>query len=429
MKKLLLILFTISLFHTSLLAQWVQQTVPISKPITGIKFIDANTGWACTDNTGSPNRAYIIYTSNSGTNWIIQDSVNNATYGAISVINNNTVYCGGYDFSSNSANLKKTTNGGLNWVLIPTPTNMAIADMVFLNEDSGWSCSSNVGADVRTTTNGGLNWIVRTSGILQQTQKIFFLNYNTGYCGANTQLYKTTNAGLNWSLDHVFSTQIQSLYYLSSNTAWIGLTGDTSSKVAYTSNGGVNWVIQGLQPYIGNVTDIFTIDNQTVYACQPTALGKIYKTTNGGLQWGYQNVPSDPIKISFIDTSLGWSGRIGISKTTNGGGIITYVGIISINSNIPNAYKLYQNYPNPFNGQTNIKFSLTKRSFIKFRIYDVTGKEKTLWQTDKELEAGTHELHFDANDLSSGVYFYSITVSDGTSNIRFKETRKMILLK
>lgn len=427
MKKLLIILFAISLFHTSLYAQWVQQTVPVSKPITGIKFIDANTGWACTENTGSPNRAYIIYTSNSGTNWIIQDSVNNATYGAISVINNNIVYCGGYDFSSNSANLKKTTNGGLNWILIPTPTNMAIADMVFLTQDSGWSCSSNVGADVRTTTNGGLNWIVRTSGILQQTQKIFFLNYNTGFCGANTQLYKTTNAGLNWSLLSVFSNSIHSIHFRNELTGWLGLSADVSAKVAFTNNGGLNWTIQSLQPFIAIIRSVYFFNDSLGWA--GIGANIIYKTVNGGGLWGYQINNSQSISTSFIDSSIGWSGWNGISKTTNGGGVITYVGIININTNIPNEYRLYQNYPNPFNSQTNIRFSLTKNSIVQIKIYDIAGKEKTIWQSDRILEAGTHELQFDANDLSSGVYFYSIVVTDGTGSTRFKETKKMVLVK
>ncbi|HRF66646.1 MAG TPA: T9SS type A sorting domain-containing protein [Ignavibacteria bacterium] len=398
--------------------------MPVSKPITGIKFIDANTGWACTDNTGSPNRAYIIYTSNSGTNWIIQDSVNNATYGAISVINNNTVYCGGYDFSSNSANLKKTTNGGLNWVLIPTPTNMAIADMVFLNEDSGWSCSSNVGADVRTTTNGGLNWIVRTSGILQQTQKIFFLNYNTGYCGANSQLYKTTNAGLNWNQASVFVEQINSIFFKNINTGWLGCT---NRKIKFTANGGLNWIEQPNPLIFGTINSLIMINDSIGYAGGRSLY--IYKTTNLGNSWGYQIDSSGSFRISFIDTIKGWSGDFGISHTTNGGGAITYVGIININTNIPNEYKLFQNYPNPFNSQTNIRFSLPKSSSVRIKIYEIAGKEKSIWQSDKELEAGTHELQFDANDLSSGVYFYSITVSDGTSNTRFKETKKMVLVK
>ena len=77
--------------------------------------------------------------------------------------------------SSASAKFSKSTDGGINWIDIQTPVNMSIRDMVFLNKDSGWTCSNvGIGPDIRTTTNGGLNWIVRTNGIAAQTQKIFF---------------------------------------------------------------------------------------------------------------------------------------------------------------------------------------------------------------------------------------------------------------
>ncbi len=239
MKKLLCILiFTISLFHTSLFSQWIQQTVPVSKPITGIKFIDVNTGWALSSSTSSLDTCYILYTSNGGTNWSVQYTSINSMYLALSVVDANTVYAGGGTTLS-TANLTKTTNGGLNWIIIPTPTNMGIDDIQFLNKDSGWTCAGAIGADVRTTTNGGLNWIVRTSGILQQTQRIFFLNYNTGFCGANSYLYKTTNAGLNWNLFYNPSDPVNSVFFLNDQTGWIGIT---NNRIKYTSNSGINWM-------------------------------------------------------------------------------------------------------------------------------------------------------------------------------------------
>ena len=421
MKKLLFILiFTISLFHTSLFSQWVQQSVPVTKPITGIKFIDVNIGWACTEYTGSPNTGYILYTSNGGTNWIIQDSTVNATFGALSLINANVLYCGGYDFSTNSANLKKTTNGGLNWVLIPTPTNMAIADMVFLNQDSGWSCSSNVGADVRTTTNGGLNWIVRTSGILQQTQKLFFLNYNTGFCGANSQLYKTTNAGLNWVLFYSPGATVYSIFFLYEQTGWVGIS---NNRIRFTSNSGSNWTEQTISPPSGSIRQLHFFNNNTGWA--GVNLDYIFKTTNGGVNWGYQSVTTGSKFFCFADTANGWcAGLTGgsISKTTNGGGPITYVGINSISVEIPVSFELYQNYPNPFNPVTNFKIDISENAFVKITIYDILGRIiKT--ELDDYLRAGTYSVNFNASNLPSGTYFYRLTSNN------FNETKKMVLIK
>ena len=62
MKKLFLLITLFTLYTHNSYSQWVQQTVPVSKPITGIKFIDANTGWACTNNSGGGRMNLMYYT-------------------------------------------------------------------------------------------------------------------------------------------------------------------------------------------------------------------------------------------------------------------------------------------------------------------------------------------------------------------------------
>jgi len=424
MKKLLLLItiFTLNTHQSN--SQWIQQTVPVSKPITGIKFIDSLKGWACT-NRGTPaDTGYILYTSNGGTNWLVQLAAYNINFTDINILNSLTGYVSGADNNIGLYKLFSTSNGGINWTSVTMVPNMNIADMQFLNKDSAWECGNSVGPDVRTTTDGGNTWIVRTSGLTQATQKVFFLNYNTGYCAAMTRLYKTTDAGVSWLLLNVFPTLIQSINFLNYDTAWIGLSGDTSSKVGYTTNGGINWAIQSLLPYILNITDILAVNNQIVYACIPTGLGKIYKTTNAGLNWGYQNVPSGSNKISFVDSLKGWSGNIGISYTINGGGPIIYVGINNISSEMPNSFKLYQNYPNPFNPVTNIKYQISNnRSVVKLIVYDITGRE-IIKLVDQEQTAGTYKVDFTGSGLSSGIYFYTL-VADG----KIINTKKMILMK
>ena len=73
---------------------------------------------------------------------------------------------------------------------------------------------------------------------------------------------------------------------------------------------------------------------------------------------------------------------------------------------------------------TSIRFSLVKQSYVQIKIYDVTGKEMTIWKSDNELSAGTHEIQFNANNLASGVYFYQLTVTDNKSTKVFKGNEK-----
>lgn len=91
-------------------------------------------------------------------------------------------------------------------------------------------------------------------------------------------------------------------------------------------------------------------------------------------------------------------------------------------SSQPLKFSLEQNYPNPFNPGTSIKFNLEKPGNAKIVIYDMLGREiKTL--INKQMTAGEHEVYFNAENYSSGVYYYSLFSGN------FVQTKKMILLK
>ena len=64
---------------------------------------------------------------------------------------------------------------------------------------------------------------------------------------------------------------------------------------------------------------------------------------------------------------------------------------------------LISNYPNPFSASTTIKFE-TQGEHTSVEIMDTSGK-RLLILTDKEYEAGTYQLNFDASALSPGVYY------------------------
>jgi hypothetical protein len=241
---------------------------------------------------------------------------------------------------------------------------------------------------------------------------------------ADFRLYKTTDAGLSWSLKGDFIEGIRAIYFLNENTGWLGATNDVLYK---STNGGINWLTTSFPPLFGTVTDLYFFNSNRGYGGNRSL--RILITTNDGVQWGYQRDSSASYRITFIDTSAGWSGDFGISHTTNGGGPITYVGIININQQTPKCYVLYQNYPNPFNSQTNIRFSINKPSYVKLKLYDILGREKDIWSSTGLLSPGTHELSFNAENYSSGVYFYQITILNEHLSVVYRETKKMILVK
>ena len=91
-------------------------------------------------------------------------------------------------------------------------------------------------------------------------------------------------------------------------------------------------------------------------------------------------------------------------------------------STIAKEFSLGQNYPNPFNPNTKINFSIPKSEYTFLRVYDILGREvKTL--VAEPLNAGEYQVDFDAKDLSSGMYYYSLRSGD------FISVKKMVLVK
>jgi hypothetical protein len=96
---------------------------------------------------------------------------------------------------------------------------------------------------------------------------------------------------------------------------------------------------------------------------------------------------------------------------------------------IATSFKLEQNYPNPFNPTTKIKFTIPGKTeyysvpqIITLKVYDVLGNEVTTL-VNEELTAGEYEVEFNAQSLTSGIYFYQLKSGS------FVQTKKMVLLK
>ncbi len=92
-------------------------------------------------------------------------------------------------------------------------------------------------------------------------------------------------------------------------------------------------------------------------------------------------------------------------------------------SGLPVKFSLSQNYPNPFNASTKINFAVAKESDVKIVLFDVLGREvKTL--INNKMIPGEYGIYLNANDLASGIYFYTMFL-DGS----YFATKKMIMIK
>ncbi|MCX5752967.1 MAG: T9SS type A sorting domain-containing protein, partial [Candidatus Krumholzibacteria bacterium] len=71
---------------------------------------------------------------------------------------------------------------------------------------------------------------------------------------------------------------------------------------------------------------------------------------------------------------------------------------------------------------TTISFNLTEPSYVRLEVFSATGA-RVATLVDHQMESGEHSVPFNAQGLSSGVYFYRLSAG------RQIETKKMVLLR
>ena len=103
-------------------------------------------------------------------------------------------------------------------------------------------------------------------------------------------------------------------------------------------------------------------------------------------------------------------------------GSFEYSDIVDVHISAPTEFSLQQNYPNPFNPLTTIEYSIPETGNVKLMVYNSLGEEVALLKNDFEV-AGSYKINFNVGGLSSGIYFYKLTINNYTS------VKKMILLK
>jgi len=92
-------------------------------------------------------------------------------------------------------------------------------------------------------------------------------------------------------------------------------------------------------------------------------------------------------------------------------------------STVDRSFALYPNYPNPFNASTTIPFTLDQKLPVKIVIYNQLGQNiVTLF--DGMMDSGIHQVNWDADGVSSGVYLIRLDTQAG-----YSESRKVMLVK
>ena len=227
--------------------------------------------------------------------------------------------------------------------------------------------------------------------------------------------------------DTIFTTSSGQLVY-AINTNPLFLLSDPFDNLPFGSTG--NCLPSGEEgsPGTANINfegTSFKIDTTKVM----NVIGLFHTDPKGGEETGGWD--SSFANYNYTEKTIdlsggGYPGFVGLVDSLQ----LIYEGLIKLTdvdqneniSAIPFQSDLSQNYPNPFNPTTKIKYQIPTGGIVSLKVYDVLGREVAAL-VNEEKPTGSYVVEFDASNLASGVYFYSLQTGN------FIQTKKMILLR
>ena len=231
----------------------------------------------------------------------------------------------------------RSQNCNYSWVSQNSGTLNVFYTVKAVNDQVCWTGGAS--AIVLRTINGGINWLNANPnpGVINgQVNNIDAIDGNIAWVtttnGGGTFIYRTSNGGMNWQ--QVYSSSQTRIFGLKMTDAVNGFAfGDPISNIwqlLITSNGGLNW---SLSPNAPSAQAIETCLPNSFYVSLPniwwgTSITTIYRSSNSGINWSSHAANVSGIYIQSIhynSPSLGLSGSITMSKSTNGG--LNYAGL------------------------------------------------------------------------------------------------------
>jgi len=290
-------------------------------------------------------------------------------------------------------------------------------------------------APLRVSTDWGGTWTLLSGGepsgnfrspcdVIIQYENPNTIIVGDGVTGSGSgKVWKSVNGGLNWTL---INTVSGSEIPMMANTSL-----DLNLMYHSTWSSGSFWKSQSMGSSFTNLNQSGSLWATDIAKDDPTAVAYDVYGTNTFLSLDagasfvqYPATSSPAAGVVFLDkANLLYQHGSGVDKLVITYNVTPVTSNGNISSEIPATFGLSQNYPNPFNPSTQIKYDIAKASYVAIKVFDVLGNEvATVFNGN--LTAGKYSADFNASDLSTGIYFYSLSV-DGQKI----DTKKMILVK
>ena len=411
------------------------------------KSMNTENGWVqIFDGTGdfyardikiSPSNPSVIYAAGSGVyrstdSGVSWDSIGENSFLLIGVDPLNSEVVLGISSTPVLNNIYRTTNGGKKWdyLLYHNPT--YISFFVFDRSEPEAVYSALTQGKLNRSFNYGATWdVVNFQDSTPGGNSIYSLaipnnDSNLLYLSSVYGVYKSTDKGETWDSLNISTDENYNELFLDPGNSQTLYSVIKNKGVFKSIDGGTEWIEKndGLNTLnVSSYVDL-KINPKNTEEIFLTTDSSLYRTTNGGDSWSFIE-PSPPMQKIYtiaLDTSSGKRILIG----GNLPGIYALDLITSIekdhNQQLPRYIEFSQNYPNPFNPSTMISYTIPNDGRVILKVYDVLGREvRTL--VDEVKSAGTYNVNFNGNNLSSGIYFYYLQTNEKVI------TKKMLLVK
>ena len=327
------------------------------------------------------------------------------------------------------AGIWKSSDLGNNWQRA-FEINMYQADGFSLTVDKdnniyagiGDNYFNNSGGTIKKSTDNGKSWQEIDNNLpAGSPDKLFTTSNNTVLASVTYYgIYRTENQGNGWEIS---SEGLPMENFLAESFAENQkgeiFCGTGNNGVFISSDDGKSWKPSNVGISLERVMDIVMDNTDNIYI---STLTGIYFSEDNGKTWepknsGLSNPTIFALAIDNDNYLYAGSYGTGVFRSLN-----PITSIKDKNVLLPKSFFLSQNYPNPFNPSTKINYSIPQISFVTLKVYDILGREITTL-VNEEKPVGNYEINFDANNLSSGIYFYRIQVGS------FSDTKKLILIR
>ena len=368
---------------------WTSHGSGTQRNLLAVTMVNTASWWAVGDS------GTILHTPDAGTTVVIQASPTTVKLNGVSLFDTNSGVAVG-----NYGTILTTTNGGSTWrLIVGGPASWDLLDVQWVNSNV-WIASGAESPCV-ISFNGGQSW--QTGSFGEGVTRLARTGEATVMGTVPTSgVLRSDDFASSWML-LPFPSDIRGYWY--------------GQDVSYTD------VLHGVAGVSG------------VSGSSPYVHGFVLRTSDGGSTWTVLDMNSYlPSRISFgtarhgiavgdfgvFVSSRAWLWYPFILVTSSAGDPVAVDG--DLQTGVPTTTMLYQNYPNPFNPSTTIRYGLPSSSYVTLAIFNTLGQQiATL--VEGEVEAGYHEVLFDASRLSSGVYLSRSTAGS------YVETRKLVFVR